>query len=170
MEPTRDSSGRTSLVVATVCAMAAAAVLLSGCGKPEGRTQSEARGDGNPATQWDEPGDYRYTLSLFDGKCGDRSTVRGSWAITVVDGTAAEAEPLNAAARESSWPEGAPTIGALLDNALGVRADGAYDVVDIDYAGNGPHAGRPTRIHYLDRDGKSTHESCEGLHAFTPTP
>ncbi|RKN08935.1 hypothetical protein D7319_13400 [Streptomyces radicis] len=132
-----------------LAALTSAVLALAGCG------------DGAGAS-WREPDDYAYTLELFDGECGAAS--RGAWRITVENGAAVEAEPLNDEARESAWAEGAPTIGEQHAAALGVRQDGAYDAVDIDEVDEGPEAGRLLRVHYVDRDGGAEgegHESCE---------
>jgi hypothetical protein len=137
----------------TAFGSAVAALLLTGCGE-------SARG-------WEEADDYRYTLSLFDGDCGDQGT--GSWALTVTDGEVTGSEPLDEAARRASWAEGAPTIGELLENAEGVRADGAYDTVDIDFVRKeGPETGRPTRIYYLDQDDSGRYEGCERISSYEP--
>jgi hypothetical protein len=151
---TRSKHGRaTGLAVGVGAALAA--LLLAGCG---------GSGGGGDAG-WQEPDDYSYTLELFDGPCGGSGSGTGAWAITVEAGEATAAEPQDEAARESSWAEGAPTIGEVLSNALGVRADGAYDRVDIDYAQDG----RPTRVHYVDRDsgdGAGGYEGCERISGY----
>jgi hypothetical protein len=157
MMRTKGTAGRPPVAVVSACAVAATAVLLTGCGEANG------------STEWEEPDDYRYTLRMFEGQCGEKGKSERSWTITVADGAVMQAEPLNAAARSSSWAEGAPTIGELHSNALGVRKDGAYDIVDIDYVASGADAGRPSRIYYLDRDEKyGDYESCNAIQDFRP--
>jgi hypothetical protein len=132
-----------------------AALLTSGCGTADGS------GD-RPA--WDEIDDYTFTLEYFGGDCEAKS--EGAWRITVEGGEATAAEPLNAAARQSSWAEGPPTLVELHDNALGVRADGAYDTVDIDHVNDG-WGRRPAGVHYVDLD-DGGYEGCETYTDFRP--
>jgi hypothetical protein len=157
MTGTNGATGRSPVAVVSACAVAATAVLLTGCGEANG------------STEWAEPDDYRYTLRMFEGKCGEKGKTERSWTITVADGAVRRAEPLNEAARTSSWAEGAPTIGELHSNALGVRKDGAYDIVDIDYVDEGTSADRPSRIYFLDRNEKyGDYESCNAIEDFRP--
>ncbi|RBM11960.1 hypothetical protein DEH69_22100 [Streptomyces sp. PT12] len=136
--------------------LALAVSALAGCG--------DGAGAGPGSGAWDEPDDYAYTLELFDGDCGAAS--KGAWRITVENGTAVEAEPLNDEAHQSSWAEGAPTIGEQPAGALGVREDGAHDRVDIDLVDEGPEAGRPLRVHYVDRGGGAEGEGYEGCEEY----
>ncbi len=135
--------------------VAGVALLVSGCGGTVGA-------EGSP--EWEEIDDYSFTLEFFDGDCDARSN--GEWRLTVEGGEVADAEPLNAAAEHASFAEGAPTLVELHDNALGVRADGAYDTVDIDYVNDG-WGRRPAGVHYVDLD-HGGYEGCETYTDYVP--
>ncbi|SDS33153.1 hypothetical protein SAMN04489717_2354 [Actinopolymorpha singaporensis] len=86
--------------------------------------------------------------------------------ITVRDDEATDTKPLNAPARGSSWPEGAPTLKELYMEALDLTRSGAYDVLHIKYE-DGRYDRRPTSFYYLDR-GSDGSEGCETFTHFRP--
>ncbi|NYH85180.1 hypothetical protein [Actinopolymorpha cephalotaxi] len=142
--------GRTAGTAAVV------AFLAGGCGAADA-------GEGEPAP-WDEISDYSFTLEYFDGKCG--GTSRGAWSLTVHDDETTDVRPLNAPARTSTWPEGAPTLKELYMEALDLTRGSSYDVVRIKYEDR-QYDRRPTSFYYLDR-GSGGSEGCETFTDFRP--
>ncbi|MFF6781134.1 DUF6174 domain-containing protein [Streptomyces sp. NPDC012510] len=123
--------------VSAVVSAGTALWALSGCA--EGSGTAGANATTGPASAWEEPAAYRYTLESSEG---ERSLI-GAFEVTVRGGKVVAAVGVDESGRrvvERDLGE-VPTIAALLQQVEAARKEGA-DAVDVEYARDG----RPTGI------------------------
>ncbi len=126
------------------------ALVLTGC--------DEAGSEAPPATTWQEPARYDYTVR---SSCGERLLI-GTFKLTVVDGKVTEVTRSDA--DSVGKPENYPTLGDLLDEYTTAKSKGAH-VAKLE---TDPVDGHPTRIDLDPMQNAIDDEACYVISNYAP--